>query len=97
MVHRTKQIDGGARMTALQQRRTQALDLEADRATKYHNGADTVVVSFRVTRALRDAWVEAINNKTGDNAGQAGPSYIEAINRELLRERSGSKNTGGAI
>jgi hypothetical protein len=97
MVHRTKEIDGGARMTALQQRRTQALDLEADRASKYHNGADTVVVSFRVTRALRDAWLEAVNNKTGDTAGRLGPACIEAINRELLRERSGSKNTGDAI
>ena len=84
-------------MTALQQRRSQALDLEADRATKYHNGADTVVVSFRVTRALRDAWVEAINNKTGDTAGRFGPACIEAISNDLLRERSGSKSTGVAL
>ena len=74
-------------MTELQARREDAKAIEASRQDAYHNGADTVVVGLRMTRALRDALIEAKDNSTGEFGGGAlSPFLVEGL-KDIIRNR----------
>jgi len=74
-------------MTELQARREDAKAAEASRQDAYHNGADTVVVGLRMTRALRDVLVEAKDNSIGEFGGGALGPYLVAQLQDAIRNR----------
>ena len=50
-----------------------------DRRQAYHNGADTVVISVRTTRAVRDMLAELMSRSETDGADHGMSGYAEQI------------------